>query len=60
MRSRAEWRAWLQANHQTSASVWLVTFKQGSEHYFSYAERVEEALVTARKPETRARRIGRS
>jgi uncharacterized protein YdeI (YjbR/CyaY-like superfamily) len=44
MRSRAEWREWLQANHQTSAGVWLVTFKQGSAHYFSYAERVEEAL----------------
>jgi uncharacterized protein YdeI (YjbR/CyaY-like superfamily) len=44
MRSRAEWRGWLQANHQTSAGVWLVTFKQGSAHYFSYAERVEESL----------------
>jgi uncharacterized protein YdeI (YjbR/CyaY-like superfamily) len=44
MRSRGEWRAWLQANHQTSPGVWLVTFKQGSAHYFSYGERVEEAL----------------
>jgi uncharacterized protein YdeI (YjbR/CyaY-like superfamily) len=44
MRSRAAWRVWLQANHQTSPGVWLVTFKQGSAHYFSYGERVEEAL----------------
>jgi len=44
MRSRGEWRAWLQTNHQTSRGVWLVTFKQGSAHYFSYGERVEEAL----------------
>jgi uncharacterized protein YdeI (YjbR/CyaY-like superfamily) len=44
VRSRGEWRAWLQDNHQTSPGVWLVTFKQGSAHYFSYGERVEEAL----------------
>jgi uncharacterized protein YdeI (YjbR/CyaY-like superfamily) len=44
LRSRTAWRAWLQASHQTSPGVWLVTFKQGSEHYFSYGERVEEAL----------------
>jgi uncharacterized protein YdeI (YjbR/CyaY-like superfamily) len=43
-RSRGEWRAWLQDNHQTSSGVWLVTFKQGSEPYFPYGERVEEAL----------------
>ena len=44
VRSRSEWRAWLQDNHQTSCGVWLVTFKQGSGPYFPYGERVEEAL----------------
>jgi uncharacterized protein YdeI (YjbR/CyaY-like superfamily) len=44
VRSREEWRAWLQANHQTSPGAWLVTFKQGSGPYFPYGERVEEAL----------------
>jgi uncharacterized protein YdeI (YjbR/CyaY-like superfamily) len=44
MRSREEWHAWLEANHRTSPGVWLVTFKRGSAQYFSYGERVEEAL----------------
>ena len=44
VRSRGEWRAWLEVNHQTSPGVWLVTFKRGSAHYFPYGERVEEAL----------------
>jgi uncharacterized protein YdeI (YjbR/CyaY-like superfamily) len=44
VRTREEWRAWLEANHQTAAGAWLVTFKQGRGPYFPYAERVEEAL----------------
>jgi uncharacterized protein YdeI (YjbR/CyaY-like superfamily) len=28
--SRAEWRAWLAANHGRDESIWLVTFKKGS------------------------------
>ena len=44
VRSRAEWRAWLEANHATSPSVWCVTFKKGHPDYVSYEETVREAL----------------
>jgi uncharacterized protein YdeI (YjbR/CyaY-like superfamily) len=43
--SRAEWRAWLAANHRTSAGVWLVTWKRrAGRPTVSYDEAVEEAL----------------
>ncbi len=42
---RAEWRAWLEANHATAASAWLVTWRPGPGHpALSYEEGVEEAL----------------
>ena len=45
MLDRAEWRAWLRANHATSAGVWLIYWKTaGGPGRLSYAEAVEEAL----------------
>ena len=42
---RAEWRAWLAENHQTSPGVWLVTWKkQAARPTVAYKEAVEEAL----------------
>jgi uncharacterized protein YdeI (YjbR/CyaY-like superfamily) len=44
-RTRAEWRAWLAANHDTSTGIWLVTFKKASgQPAPSYNDIVEEAL----------------
>ena len=44
-RTRAEWRAWLAANHTTSTGVRLVYFKKDSgEPQLPYGEQVEEAL----------------
>lgn len=43
--SRAEWRAWLAANHTQPEGVWLVSYKKASgKPRFSYDEAVEEAL----------------
>jgi uncharacterized protein YdeI (YjbR/CyaY-like superfamily) len=43
--SRAEWRAWLQAHHADSGSVWLVTLKKAAgEPPLTQAEAIEEAL----------------
>lgn len=43
--SRAEWRAWLAANHATSPGVWLVIHKKNNpEPSVTYVEAVEEAL----------------
>lgn len=43
--SRAEWRAWLAANHESAESIWLVTFKKGSGRpYVPYDDVVEEAI----------------
>jgi uncharacterized protein YdeI (YjbR/CyaY-like superfamily) len=43
--SREEWRAWLDANHESAESVWLVTFKKASgKPYVSYDAVVEEAI----------------
>ena len=44
-KSRSAWRKWLEKNHQSETSVFLVLFHQKSKHYnLSYAEAVEEAL----------------
>jgi len=44
-RSRAEWRRWLAAHHDTSTGVWLLITKKGSGATgLSYNEAVEEAL----------------
>ncbi len=43
--NRQEWRAWLQANHATSAGIWLIYYKKESgKPRVSYDEAVEEAL----------------
>jgi uncharacterized protein YdeI (YjbR/CyaY-like superfamily) len=44
IRSRAELRAWLAANHQRPESIWLVTWKKHTPHHVPYAEVVAEAL----------------
>ena len=43
--SRAEWRAWLDANHESAESIWLVTFKKASgKPHVPYDAVVEEAI----------------
>ena len=43
--TRAEWRAWLAANHARSRGVWLVTWKKATGRpRLHYEEAVEEAL----------------
>lgn len=45
MLDRAEWRAWLEANHASAPGVWLIYWKKaGGPGRLSYAEAVEEAL----------------
>lgn len=44
-RDRAEWAAWLEANHETEPEVWLVYWKKGSgKESVTWAEAVEIAL----------------
>jgi uncharacterized protein YdeI (YjbR/CyaY-like superfamily) len=45
VRSRLEWRNWLEANHQQAAGIWLVRFKKGFEPHVTYDEAVEEAIA---------------
>lgn len=42
--SRAELRAWLVANHATSGTIWLVTFKKGDPRHVPWGDIVDEAL----------------
>ncbi|MBU6343408.1 MAG: YdeI/OmpD-associated family protein [Bacteroidetes bacterium] len=43
--NRAEWRAWLEANHASAEGVWLVYFKKESgKPRVEYSDAVEEAL----------------
>ena len=44
MRSRAELRAWLEANHATSGPLWVVVYKKHHEHYVSWDDLVSELL----------------
>ena len=42
---RADWRAWLEANHERPAGVWLVTWKKSAGRpRVDYDAAVEEAL----------------
>jgi uncharacterized protein YdeI (YjbR/CyaY-like superfamily) len=42
---RAEWRAWLEANHARSGGVWLVTYKKSAgKPRVDYDAAVEEGL----------------
>jgi uncharacterized protein YdeI (YjbR/CyaY-like superfamily) len=43
--SRADWRKWLEKNHQTLERIWLVFYKKAANKpTLTYAEAVEEAL----------------
>jgi uncharacterized protein YdeI (YjbR/CyaY-like superfamily) len=43
--NRAEWRAWLEANHRAPTGVWLITWKRRTGRpTISYEDAVEEAL----------------
>lgn len=43
--TRAEWRAWLEANHRTKTEVWLRTFRKASGRFsLPYNDMVEECL----------------
>jgi uncharacterized protein YdeI (YjbR/CyaY-like superfamily) len=42
--TRAEWRAWLEANHATATGAHLVSWKRGHGPSVGYEEAVEEAL----------------
>jgi uncharacterized protein YdeI (YjbR/CyaY-like superfamily) len=43
--SRAEWRSWLEVNHDRVLGVWVVRFKKGKGPHVGYNEVVEEALA---------------
>lgn len=44
-KSRADWRKWLEKNHQSKQSVWLVYFKSSTKiASISWSEAVDEAL----------------
>ena len=43
--TQAEWRAWLERNHEESDGVWLVTWKKASgKPFIPYPDTVDEAL----------------
>lgn len=43
--SRAEWRAWLEANYAQTESIWLIKFKKHvPDKYVAWEELVQEAL----------------
>ena len=44
IRSRAELRAWLAANHATETTAWLATYKKHHPDYLPWGEAVEELL----------------
>ena len=44
VRSRAELRDWLAANHATARSVWLASYKKHHPDYLAYEPQVEELL----------------
>lgn len=45
VRTRAQWRRWLEANHESTQGIWLVTYKKDSgKPYVAYDDIVEEAL----------------
>lgn len=44
VKSRKELRDWLRKNHKQKESIWLVTYKKGSEFWLPYDDIVEEVL----------------
>lgn len=46
VKSRSEWRAWLNEHHEQGEAIWLVTFKKAAgDAYLPYDAIVEEALA---------------
>jgi uncharacterized protein YdeI (YjbR/CyaY-like superfamily) len=44
-RTRAEWRRWLEKNHEKASEIWLVAYTKASgKKFVPYGEAVEEAL----------------
>ncbi len=44
-KSQADWRRWLQKNHQSANAVWLIYYKKKSPgHNLTWSEAVDEAL----------------
>ena len=44
-KSRADWRGWLEKNHQSKQSVWLIYYKVSTKYpSLSWSEAVDEAL----------------
>ena len=44
-RTREEFRAWLQANHESRSEIWLINFKKATgKPSIPYVEAVEEAI----------------
>ena len=44
-KTRIEWRKWLEENHQSEKSIWLIIYRKGSETpSIYYPEAVDEAL----------------
>jgi uncharacterized protein YdeI (YjbR/CyaY-like superfamily) len=44
VKTRQDFRAWLQTNHLQTKGVWLVSYKKQSEFYLPYSEIVQECL----------------
>lgn len=45
VKTRAEWRAWLSANHASKDGIWLVTYKKAAgKPHVPYSDIIEEAL----------------
>lgn len=44
VKSRAALRAWLEANHANTSSIWLATYKKHHPNYLPWGEAVEELL----------------
>lgn len=43
LKGRAQWRLWLQSNHQESPGVWL-EFRKAPASFFTYEDALEEAI----------------
>ena len=44
VKTRSELRVWLEANHDSQGSIWLITWKKHTAHHVPYDAIVEEAL----------------
>jgi uncharacterized protein YdeI (YjbR/CyaY-like superfamily) len=42
--SRAEWRSWLAANHETETEIWIVSDDRSGKPELAYLDSVEEAI----------------